>query len=52
MRRDRIGVVGALACVAILAAATSVAAKEEVLRPYVLAAENPGVIADVAAQTR
>jgi uncharacterized protein (DUF302 family) len=28
------------------------AAKDEILRPYVLASENPGVVADVVAQTR
>ena len=52
MRRHRIGVVGVLACVAIVAVGTVAAAKDAVLRPYVLAAENPGVVADVAAQTR
>jgi uncharacterized protein (DUF302 family) len=48
----RVGVVGALACAAIVAVGTAAAAKDAVLRPYVLAAENPGVVADVAAQTR
>jgi len=52
MRKSWIGVVGALACVAIMAVATGAAAKQEVLRPFVLATENPGVVADVVAQTR
>ena len=52
MRRRRIGVVGVLAVVAIVAAGTVAAAKDAVLRPYVLASEKPGVVADVAAQTR
>jgi len=52
MSRSWISVVGALACVAIVATVTGAAAKDEVIRPYVLATENPGVVADVAAQTR
>jgi len=52
MRSRRIGVVGLLAGVAIAAAVTGAAAKDVVLRPYVLASENPGVVADVVTQTR
>ncbi len=52
MMRKRIGAIVATAVAAIAAAGTSAAAKDEVLRPYVLAAENPGIVADVAAQTR
>ncbi len=52
MTKMRIGVVAALACAMIVAAGTTGAAKEETLRPYVLAAENPGSVADVAAQVR
>lgn len=48
----RIGVVAALACAAIIAAGMAAAAQDEVLRPYVLATANPGVVADVVAQTR
>ena len=52
MRRRRIGVVAALACASIIAAGTAASAKDEVLYPYVLATENAGALADVAAQTR
>ena len=52
MLTKRIGVVAVLACVAISVAGSTVAAKDAVLRPYVLATENPGAVADVAAQTR
>ncbi|MHB8834474.1 MAG: hypothetical protein ACYC9Y_02010 [Candidatus Methylomirabilia bacterium] len=52
MVKKRIGVVAALACAALVVAATAVAATDEVLRPYVLAAENPGLVADVVVQTR
>jgi len=52
MLMKRIGVVGALACAAIIVVGTAAAAKDEVLRPYVLATENPGVVSDVVAQTR
>ena len=52
MRTLRVGAVAALACAAIIAAGTSAAARDEVIRPYVLAAEAPGVLADVAAKTR
>jgi len=52
MRKMSIGIVVALACAAIVATATGVSAKEEGLRPYVLATENPGAFADVVAQTR
>ena len=52
MRKRRIGVVAALSCAAILAAGTVAAAKEEVIRPYVLAAEKPGALVEIAAQTR
>lgn len=44
--------IAAFACVAVLATGTVSAARDEVLRPYVLASESPGVVADVAAQTR
>lgn len=52
MMAKRLGVVAVLACAAVVAAGTAAAAKDEVLRPYVLATENPGAVADVAAQTR
>ena len=52
MMRRRIGVVAVLACAAIVAAGTAAAAKEEVLRPYVLATEHPGVLSDRVEQTR
>jgi len=52
MTAKRIGVVTALVCAAIVVAGAAASAKDEVLRPYVLATENPGAIADVVAQTR
>ena len=52
MRRRWLGVVGALACCTILAAVTGAAAKDEVLRPYVLATENSGNMADIVGLTR
>jgi uncharacterized protein (DUF302 family) len=48
----RIGVVAALACATLVATGTGATAKEETLRPYVLAAESPGAFADSVAQTR
>jgi len=52
MINKQIGVVAALACAAIVVFGTAAAAKDEVLRPYVLATENPGLVSDVVAQTR
>jgi len=52
MKKKAMGIVAACAVAAIVAVGTAAAAKEEVLRPYVLASENPGAVADVAAQTR
>jgi len=52
MLAKRIGVVALVACAAIVVAGASAAAKDVVLRPYVLASENPGAVADVIAQTR
>ena len=52
MGRRQIGVVAALAFALSIAVGTAAAAKDAVLRPYVIATENPGVVADVVAQTR
>ena len=52
MLAKRIGIVAVLACAMIVAAGAPAAAKDEALRPYVLASENPGAVADVVAQTR
>lgn len=52
MIRKRFRIAAALACAAIFVAGTAAAAKDEALRPYVLATENPGVVAEVVAQTR
>lgn len=52
VRVCKLSIVGALACAAIIAAGTGASAKDAVVRPYVLAAEAPGVLADVVTQTR
>jgi uncharacterized protein (DUF302 family) len=52
MRRELIGFAVAIACTAIMATGTAAAAKDQGSRPYVLASENPGAVADVVAQTR
>lgn len=52
MSRTRIGIVAALACAGIVAFGSAAAAGDEVLRPYVLASENPGAVADVVALAR
>ena len=50
MTRKLMGAAAALACVAVVAAGTVAAAKDEALRPYVLAAEHSGTVTDVVGQ--
>lgn len=52
MKRKMVEFAAALACAVIVATGTGAEAKDEVLRPYVLASENPGALPEVAEQTR
>jgi len=51
MKNKRAGLIAVLAC-AVLATGMATVAGDENLRPYVLASETPGTVADVAARTR